>query len=229
MNKKIFRSSIVLGSALFMFIMAPAAMAGYIGNPLATVDAGEMALGLSYDMVSRDYDIDIVGVGVEEGEQNRIIAKGTYGISDELNIYAMFGQVDDDDLGEAGLAYGIGGKYDLEIADMECGLVFQVIKWSVDEGKVTATKTDADMTGIDLALGTAREITNDIVIYGGAMYSLESGEFKMPAAKADIDADDNIGVFIGAEYPASDQITIGAEYRAICESSISLAVTYAFD
>jgi len=205
MNKKIFRSSIVLGSALFMFIMAPSAMAGYIGNPLATVDEGEMALGLVHDMVNRDY-----GKAEDDVDTDRTLLKGIYGVIDGLDVYAMLGKTKVEDDG-SGTGIGLGLKKNLELGDFDCGFVLQALKYDSD---------NADQTDIDVALGTTREVVNDMVVYGGATFSTDSG---------DADESDQLGIFIGAEYPLTSELAVGGEFRAICETSISLAVTYAFD
>jgi len=207
MDKKMFKSSLVLVSAFFMFIIAPAAMAGYIGNPRATVDEGEMALGLVHDMVNRDYEVGNADVDVDT---DRTLLRGIYGLIDGLDVYAMLGKTKVEDDG-SGTGMGIGLKKNIELGDFDCGIVLQALKYDSD---------NFDQTDMDLALGATREVANDMVVYGGVMFSTDSG---------DADESDQLGLFIGAEYPLTSELALGGEFRAICETSISLAVTYAFD
>jgi len=207
MNKKMFKSMIVLVSAIFMFAIVPAAMAGYIGNPRASVDEGEMALGLVYDMVNRDYE---VGNAEFDADTDRTLLKGIYGVIDGLDLYAMVGTTKVEDDG-SGTGIGLGLKKNLELGGFDCGFVLQGLKYDSD---------NSDQTDIDVAFGTTREVINDMIVYGGAMFSTDSG---------DADESDQLGIFIGAEYPLTSELAVGGEFRAICETSISLAVTYAFD
>jgi len=215
MEKELYRASFILALIVMFVSVSPVAMAGTVGNPTATVAQGSFLVGAEIDFWERDME----NGGVNEVEGTKILVKGTYGISDKIDIFGKIGmaKVEDSDME---LAFGFGGKVNVyERGKIKAGVVAQFLFWSGEDSGV-----DIDITEFDLAFGGRYEATKDFDCYGGLMFAVAQGD----ASGADFDEDDTIGIFLGGEYDITPQAKAGVELRLMSETSLTLMANFAF-
>jgi len=221
MKKELYRASFVLALIVMFISVSPVAMAGTVGNPTATVAQGSFLVGAEIDFWEKDMDFD---AGVEEEiESTRILVKGTYGISEKVDVFARIGLVDAETTGfdsDMDIAFGFGGKVNVyEKGQIKAGVVAQVLLWTGEDAGV-----DLDATEFDLAFGGRYEVNKDFDCYGGLMYTMVEGEI----GANDFDADDPLGIFLGGEYDITPQARAGVELRLMSETSLTLMAHFAF-
>jgi len=217
MKKELYRASFILALIVMFISVSPVAMAGTVGNPTATVAQGSFLVGAEIDFWERDMDFDAGSVVEIEG--TKILVKGTYGISDKVDVFGKIGmaEVEDSDMD---IAFGFGGKVNVyEKGQIKAGVVAQFLFWSGEDAGV-----DIDITEFDLAFGGRYEVNKDFDCYGGLMFAMVEGDI----AGSDFDEDDTIGIFLGGEFTITPQARAGVELRLMSETSLTLMANFAF-
>ncbi len=221
MKKELYRAPFILALIVIFVSVSPVAMAGTVGNPTATVAQGSFLVGAEIDFWERDIDFDAGGVVEVEG--TKILVKGTYGISDKIDVFGKIGMADAEYNGfdsDMEIAFGFGGKVNVyDQGQIKAGVVAQFLFWSGDD-----TGVDTDITEFDLAFGGRYEVTREFDCYGGLMLAMVQGD----ADGADFDEDDPIGIFLGGEYDITPQARAGVELRLMSETSLTLMANFAF-
>ncbi len=215
MKKELYRASFILALIVMLVSVSPVAMAGTVGNPTATVAQGSFLVGAEFDFWDRDFE----NGGVVSVEGTKILVKGTYGISDKIDVFGKIGMAEVEDSG-FDPAFGFGGKVNVyEKGQIKAGVVAQFLFWSGEDSGV-----DIDIIEFDLAFGGLYEVTKEFDCYGGLMLAMVEGD----ADGADFNADDPIGIFIGGEYDITPEAKAGVELRLISETSFAFMASFAF-
>ncbi len=107
MKKELYSVSFILALIVIFVSVSPVAIAGTVGNPTATVAHRSFLVGAEIDFWDRDVDID--GVGVEGVDGTKILVKGTYGISDKIDVFGKIGMAKVEDSGYDP-AFGLGWR-----------------------------------------------------------------------------------------------------------------------
>ncbi len=215
MKKELYRASFTFALIVMFVSVSPVAMAGTVGNPTAFVAKGSFLVGAEIDFWKRDMN----NGGTFDVDGTKILVKGTYGISDKIDVFGKIGmaKVEDSDMG---LAIGFGGKLNVyERGKIKAGVVAQFLFWSGEDSGV-----DIDITEFDLAFGGRYEVTKEFDCYGGLMLASANGD----ADGADFNEDDLIGIFLGGEFDITPQAKAGVELRLMSETSFTLMATFAF-
>ena len=198
---------------------------------------------------------EIKNVETDKGYQ--VMLKTSYGLLDNLDAYIKLGLADfeaEDDNYMLGIkwaddiidsstdfAYGFGlkGKYELE-EDWWVGCDLQYLR-SKHEAKVTqdyvfgSTSTKYKSFVVQewhIAPYIAKRI-NNFAPYFGVRYSDMRLKMKNPDAALWLDdykleADDNVGVFLGTDYEIDDNLVLNLEVRFIDEMALSFGADYKF-
>ncbi|MBU4376692.1 MAG: outer membrane beta-barrel protein [Candidatus Omnitrophica bacterium] len=256
---------ILLGIVLFL-CLPMAVYAASIGGA-ETQKKGEFAVSLDSAFIfDRDLKFKSAsGLGATQTIKNTEIDKGyqimlkpSYGLFDNLDVYAKLGIADyevnaDNYVGNAkyaddkidsdtNFAYGFGLKGTYELGnDWLIGCDFQYLR-SKHEAKVTeavvggssssATYKKRVIQEWHIAPYIAKRI-DDLTPYLGVRYSDMELEIKSPSESGWTDdhkyeADDNVGVFLGTDYKISENLTLNLEGRFVDETAMSFACTYKF-
>jgi hypothetical protein len=233
MKKELYRASFIIALIVIFVSVSPVAMAGTVGNPTASVGQGSFQVGAEIDFWERDMEDEDGDEGEVEG--TRILVKGTYGISDKIDVFGKIGMVDAEikDLGietDMDIAFGIGGKVNVyDQGQIKAGIVAQVLLWSGEDSPAPGIDVEVDATEFDLAVGGSYEVSEAFKCYGGLMYSMVSGEVDAGGLGSfDFDEADPIGIFIGGEFDISPQSRAGLELRLMSETSFALMANFAF-
>lgn len=225
---------------------------------IETQGKGKVAVGLEQELVfDRDLKFDkanwdITGITVGKAELdklNRTMAKVSYGLLDNLDIYVKLGVADfKADVnysdpwpgkgvydGKNALAYGFGmkGVYDLE-NDWLIGADVQYLRhrhdWS-PKGYISGEGDKATIQEWHVATSVGYRM-GDFLPYLGVKYSdlrakavwggMEAGQYEKYKAA------DNIGVFVGTDYKLGESWKLNLEARFIDETAMSFGATYRF-
>lgn len=262
------RKLLVLSLAMFLSLSLTAVYAASIGE-VETQGKGKVGIGLDEEwMFDRDLKFDKASWGDLDSESEytvgidsmyRTMARVSYGLLDNLDIYTKLGTADfkitdtytepgeawkDTVKGKNAFAYGFGikGTYDLK-DDWFIGADLQYLR---HENKYNGNGYDelapADIDSWhgkmtfqewQIAPYIAKKI-GDFVPYLGVKYSdLRIKETLIDDDDGDEDwmklkADDNVGVFIGADYKVNDNWKLNLEGRFIDETAMSCGATYKF-
>ncbi len=220
MKKELYRVTFIMALIVMFISVSPVAKAGTVGNPTATVAQGSFLVGAEIDFWERDMEFP---GGVVEVEGTKILAKGTYGISDKVDVFGKIGVADAEYNGfDSGkdIAFGFGGKVNVyEKGQIKAGVVAQILLWSVEDAG-----TEIDATEFDLAFGGRYEVNREFDCYGGLMFAMVEGDI----GGTDFDEDDPIGIFLGGEYDITPQAKSGVELRLMTETSFSFMANFAF-
>ena len=215
MKKELYRALFILALIVMFVSVSPVAMAGTVGNPTATVAQGSFLVGAEIDFWERD----MKNGGVAKFDGTKILVKGTYGISDKIDVFGKIGMAEVENSGWDP-ALGLGGKVNVyERGQIKAGVVAQFLLWSGEDSGV-----DIDIIEFDLAFGGLYEVTKEFDCYGGLMLAMVEGD----ADGADFNADDPIGIFIGGEYDITPEAKAGVELRLISETSFAFMASFAF-
>ncbi len=215
MKKELYRASFILALIVLFVSVSPVAMAGTVGNPIATLAKGSFLVGAEIDIWDRDFE----NGGTFDAEGTKILVKGTYGISDKIDVFGKIGMAEVEDSGFEP-ALGIGGKVNVyERGKIKAGIVAQFLLWSGEDSGV-----DIDIMEFDLAFGGLYEVTKEFDCYGGLMLAMAEGD----ASGNDFNAKDSIGIFLGGEYDITPQAKAGVELRLISETSFTFMANFAF-
>ena len=233
MKKELYRASFILALIVIFVSVTPVAMAGTVGNPTATVEQGSFQVGAEIDFWERDMEDEAGDEGEVEG--TRILVKGTYGISDKIDVFGKIGMADAEikDLDietDMDIAFGIGGKVNVyDQGQIKAGVVAQILLWSGEDSPVPGIDVEVDATEFDLAFGGSYKVSEAFNCYGGLMYSMVSGEVDAGVfGSFDFDEADPIGIFIGGEFAITPQAKAGLELRLMSETSFTLMANFAF-
>jgi len=233
MKKELYRVSFVLALIVVFVSVSPVAIAGTVGSPIATVEQGSFQVGAEIDFFKRDTENELGDKSEVEG--TKMLVKGTYGVSDKIDVFGKIGMVSCEfDLygprveTDMDIAFGFGGKVNVyEKGQIKASILAQVLFWS-GEDTVAGTDYEVEATEFDLAIGGSYEISEAFDCYGGLVYAKASGEVTRPGYALDVDEEDPIGIFIGGEYDITPQAKAGLELRLISATSFSFMANFTF-
>lgn len=190
--------------------------AGTIGDPVPRMSAGRWMVTAELDNWDKDMDHDV------DLESTRFLAKFTYGVSGNVNIFGRIGLAEFE-LGDSDSDYdpawgaGISAKIYDDNA-IEVGLVGQFFQFSGD-----FSGDDFDVTEIDIACGVHHQFNHELSGYGGMAISMVEIDFD----HGDLDEDDPFFFFGGIEFALNPGTDLGVEVRIFGESSITFLANFA--
>jgi len=242
---------------LCVFFTTTSVYAASIGGA-ETQGKGKVAIGLDQEFVfNRDiefdkanWDLGTISINkVKISSLSRTMAKTSYGVLDNLDVYVKLGLADfKSETSYSGartgksiydaknaFAYGLGmkGVYDLA-NDWLIGADLQYLRhrhnWS-PKGDRSGEGDKATIQEWQIAPYLAKRLGN-FVPYAGVKYSdvrmktrwagKDAGDWEKYKAK------DNFGMFAGTGYKLNDQLSLNVEGRFIDETAISFGCTYKF-
>ena len=234
MKKRTLLFASCLASSLMVLFLVSVAMAGTIGNPTLTAAKGSFQLSAGVDLAERDMDVEDEEY---EWEGTSFFIRGTYGISDTVNIHAKLGVCETDDSnGDNEIFYGIGLKGNVyEKDNVKIGFVAQVSRFTAEDDEdwpPFSAEIELDWWEYDIGLGASFYGAGNFVPYAGFLFSKVDGEWDFSVATLDVDDDfdeeDSFGAFLGADYFFSPEFSISGEARLVNENSFSLTLNYSF-
>jgi hypothetical protein len=231
MKKELCKASFILALIVIFVSVSPAAMAGTVGSPTATVEQGSFQVGAEIDLWERDMEVETGDEGEVEGK--KILVKGTYGISDKIDVFAKIGmadaKIDDIDFeSDMDIAYGIGDKVNVyEKGQIKADVDAQIPLCSGDDDTAVGPNVEIDATEFDPAIGGSYEVSEAFNCYGGLMYDMVIEEMSN-GGSVDVDESDPIGIFLGGKYTITPQVKAGLELRLTSETSFTLMGSFAF-
>jgi hypothetical protein len=215
--------------------LVASAYAAPIGVPAATTGAGKTALGGELNVV---IDRDLTGTS-GEAESAQILAKGSIGVDDRLDLdfrigfgnFSVSSSTGDAD-SEIGPAFGAGMRItwaSIPEANLKIGSVFQTLRIRAQDD---ATSNRVSWTEYDAALGAAVDLAGPtdpkrrsgefgLVPYGGLAWS----GLDLNGSPQE---DDAFGVFLGLAAKAQGNLQFGAELRLIDQMALSVGASMAF-
>jgi hypothetical protein len=211
------------------FALPDAASAARLGDPTSVAAPTRFTLGVEYEFLERDVELDspIAGASEAELESQRIFVRGAYGIAPNLEVFARLGGAEAETNtpsvnGDFGLALGGGVK----------GVIFRGPNWAVGAvGQLLYFESenggDIKVLEFDLASGVSFAL-GPVTPYAGLVLQVTQGELTSPAGSSDFDQDNLIGVFFGMNYVPQPNISLGFEAHLIHETSVSLALEARF-
>jgi hypothetical protein len=231
MKKELCKASFILALIVIFVSVSPVAMAETVGSPTATVVQGSFQVGAETDLWEKDMEVE---TGDEdEVESEKILVKGTYGISDKIDVFAKVGmadaKIDDNDFEfDMDIAYEIEGKVNVyEKGQIKADVVAQNPLWSGDDDTAVGPNVEIDATEFDPAIGGSYEVSEAFNCYGGLMYDMVIEEMSN-GGSVDVDESDPIGIFLGGKYTITPQVNAGLELRLTSETSFTLMGSFAF-
>jgi len=231
MKKELYRASFILALIAIFVSVSPVAMAENVGSPTATVVQGSFQEGAETDLWEKDMEVE---TGDEdEVESEKILVKGTYGISDKIDVFAKVGmadaKIDDNDFEfDMDIAYEVEGKVNVyEKGQIKADVVEQNPLWSGDDDTAVGPNVEIDATEFDPAIGGSYEVSEAFNCYGGLMYDMVIEEMSN-GGSVDVDESDPIGIFLGGKYAIVPQVKAGLEFRLTSETSFTLMGSFAF-
>ena len=231
MKKELCKASFILALIVIFVSVSPVAMAGTVGSPTATVEQGSFQVGAEIDLWERDMEVETGDEG--EVESKKILVKGTYGISDKIDVFAKSGmadaKIDDIDFeSNMDIAYGIGDKVNVyEKGQIKADVDAQIPLCSGDDDTAVGPNVEIDATEFDPAIGGSYEVSEAFNCYGGLMYDMVIEEMSN-GGSVDVDESDPIGIFLGGKYTITPQVKAGLELRLTSETSFTLMGSFAF-
>ena len=231
MKKELCKASFILALIVIFVSVSPVAMAGTVGSPTATVEQGSFQVGAEIDLWERDMEVETGDEGEVEGK--KILVKGTYGISDKIDVFSKIGmadaKIDDIDFEyDMVIAYGIGDKVNVyEKGQIKADVDAQIPLCSGDDDTAVGPNVEIDATEFDPAIGGSYEVSEAFNCYGGLMYDMVIEEMSN-GGSVDVDESDPIGIFLGGEYTITPQVKAGLELRLMSETSFTLMGSFAF-
>ncbi len=232
MKKELCKASFILALIVIFVSVSPVAMAGTVGSPTATVEQGSFQVGAEIDLWERDMEVETGDEG--EVESKKILVKGTYGISDKIDVFAKIGmadaKIDNNDFEfDMDIAYEIEGNVNVyEKGQIKADVVAQNPLWSGnDDDTAVGPNVEIDATEFDPAIGGSYEVSEAFNCYGGLMYDMVIEEMSN-GGSVDVDESDPIGIFLGGKYTITPQVKAGLELRLTSETSFTLMGSFAF-
>jgi hypothetical protein len=232
MKKELYRASFILALIAIFVSVSPVAMAENVGSPTATVVQGSFQEGAETDLWEKDMEVE---TGDEdEVESEKILVKGTYGISDKIDVFAKVGmadaKIDDNDFEfDMDIAYEVEGKVNVyEKGQIKADVVEQNPLWSGnDDDTAVGPNIEIDATEFDLAFGGNYEVSEAFNCYGGLMYAMVIGEM-YNGGSVYVDESYPICIFLGGEYTITPHVKAGLELRQMSETSFTFMTSFAF-
>jgi hypothetical protein len=232
MKKELYRTLFILALIAIFVSVSPVAMAEPFGSPTATVVQGSFQVGAETDLWEKDMEVE---TGDEdEVESEKIRVKGTYGISDKIDVFAKVGmadaKIDDNDFEfDMDIAYEVEGKVNVyEKGQIKADVVEQNPLWSGnDDDTAVGPNIEIDATEFDLAFGGNYEVSEAFNCYGGLMYAMVIGEMSN-GGSVGVYESDPIGIFLGGEYTITPHVKAGLELRQMSETSFTFMTSFAF-
>lgn len=187
---------------------------------------------------------------------NRTMVKGSYGLADGLDFYALLGASDFESTlpwtlsggtnesgeykfnGDYGVAYGGGMKAKMELENnWIIGCDIQYLEHRNDFSGTNSTSTDSLVGDVTFrewhsASYVAKKIGN-FVPYVGAKYSSVKTKYKIKwedgsTSTLKFDSKNNVGVFLGTDWELNDTWSLNLEGRFVDETAISFSAGYKF-
>jgi opacity protein-like surface antigen len=236
-QRKLLLSMMVVG----MLSSAALALAP-MGPPVATLAEGQAAVGLGYAMSDMTVELSgpTFGLGDAELDVENTMYYGVigYGISSEWNAYVALGFADaeidadsgDDFEGGADFGFAVGTKRTLHDngTDTKWGTVFQYSTGETDD-KISVVSQYAnfhltavpgtieyDWYEIQLALGPAVQVNEDLCLYGGPFLHFAEGDLRHKAggvtAEFELEQAWELGGYIGALLNLGGSASLSAEF-----------------
>ena len=232
MKKELYRTLFILALIAIFVSVSPVAMAEPFGSPTATVVQGSFQVGAETDLWEKDMEVE---TGDEdEVESEKIRVKGTYGISDKIDVFAKVGmadaKIDDNDFEfDMDIAYEFEGKVNVyEKGQIKADVVAQNPLWSGnDDDTAVGPNIEIDATEFDLAFGGNYEVSEAFNCYGGLMYAMVIGEMSN-GGSVGVYESDPIGIFLGGEYTITPHVKACLELRQMSETSFTFMTSFAF-
>jgi len=232
MKKELYRASFILALIAIFVSVSPVAMAENVGSPTATVVQGSFQEGAETDLWEKDMEVE---TGDEdEVESEKILVKGTYGISDKIDVFAKVGmadaKIDDNDFEfDMDIAYEVEGKVNVyEKGQIKADVVEQNPLWlGNDDDTAVGPNIEIDATEFDLAIGGNYEVSKAFNCYGGLMYAMVIGEM-YNGGSVYVDESYPICIFLGGEYTITPHVKAGLELRQMSDTSFTFMTSFAF-
>ncbi len=232
MKKELYRTLFILTLIAIFVSVSPVAMAEPFGSPTATVVQGSFHVGAETDLLEKDMEVETGDEDEVESENIRV--KGTYGISDKIDVFAKVGmadaKIDDNDFEfDMDIAYEIEGEVNVyEKGQIKADVVAQNPLWSDnDDDTAVGPNFEIDATEFDLAIGGNYEVSEAFNCYGGLMYAMVIGEMSN-GGSVGVYESDPIGIFLGGEYTITPHVKAGLELRQMSETSFTFMTSFAF-
>jgi hypothetical protein len=217
---------------ILFFAGGDRAVGGSIGDPGATLEKGTWALGPEISGVSRE--ISDQGNVRYDTESWRLLLKGSYGITDWLEVFGRLGGATfkirgtpfDSSLGIAA-GGGLKGTFlDPPAHPLRYSLGGQFLYIQTDNQGATAKWFE-----YDIWLGASYKDLKNLIPYGGVVYSRVDGKlenFNPQPALDKFKSPTAAGIFFGIDWPLSKKTNLGIEARLFSENSGTLSLMYRF-
>lgn len=249
--KKLLFGSLLIFLCLFIAVSGYAASVG----EAETQGKGKVGIGVDQEFIfDRDMKYQKGTENMDWGKveidsMSRTMAKISYGLLDNLDLYVKLGAADAKVKGKAydswvgtdgsfgvntnnGFAWGLGAKATYELAnDWFLGTDVQYLRHKQDGRASYTGDPDWDVKYTFQEWQVAPYIAKRIgkfVPYAGVKYSDLRMNHKDIDGTIKFKADDNFGMFVGTGYKINDRLSLNAEGRFIDETAISVACTYKF-
>jgi outer membrane protein W len=253
----------LIALSLVTFLCLPLAVyAASIGGA-ETQGQGKFGIGLDQEFVfDRDLKFDKASWGglgpgetlkIEIDRMYRTMVKASYGVLDNLDVYAKLGTADFKmtgvftapgeewhhvEKGRNAFAYGVGAKGTYNLNDnWLIGIDLQYLghknKYkasgynALNPAQTESWEGKATFREWQVAPYIAKKIGN-FVPYLGVKYSDLRIKDKTEDGWMKLKADDNVGVFLGTDYKLAENWKLNLEGRFVDETAMSLAATYKF-
>jgi opacity protein-like surface antigen len=231
---------ILLLTLISCFVVSGLVYASPVGNPAKPLLANEempFSAGAEFDFVfERELDVSDVDMSVEN--LNIYAAKLAYTLEKRAELYCLLGVANGELSIESG---GVDLSIDTETA-FAWGIGATVFLYEFDngirlgvDGNFRNTAPSLDEVDVDLeysewqiALGVSKQI-DQFVPYGGIKYSDVKAELTIPGVGSEDTGSDNIfGIFVGCDFLANENISVGIEGRFIDETALAIRGMYRF-
>ena len=232
MKKELCKASFILALIVIFVSVSHVVMAETVGSPTATVVQGSFKVGAETDLWEKDMEVE---TGDEdEVESEKILIKGTYGISGKIDVFAKVGiadaKIDDNNFElDMDIAYEIEGKVNVyEKGQIKADVVaHNPLRSGNDDDTAVGPNIEIDATEFDLAIGGNYEVSEAFNCYGGLMYAMVIGEMSN-GRSVDVYESNPIGIFLGGEYTITPHVKAGLELRQMSETSFTFMTSFAF-
>ena len=209
----------------FIIAFAGGAWAQVLGNPVPATAPDRIGVGLGLEQFNRDLQID--GGSSDDLDYARTTFQVNYGVGKGAMVQGYLGLVRaKPDGGDTFSGQEIGANYrqtiDITIpmgdAGIETALLGDLRYGDLDDGE------SFDYFEITIGYGGSYPLTQRLNAYGGVLYSEIWGEI----GSQDVNADDNLGFWGGAEFAAAEALRVSGELHILHEFGIAVLLQYNF-
>lgn len=218
--------------AIFGLFLTKPMQAGSIGDPGASLSKGSGSLGPEISWVGREIR-DREGMRYDT-EAWRLLLKGSYGITDRLEVFGRLGGAT---LKIRGTAYdgssGVAGGAGLKATFLDppnhplgYSLGGQFFYTQPGDGGA-----DANWFEYDIWAGISCKKRKDFIPYGGIIYSRVNGKLKnfpLRPMLDDFESPTAAGIFLGLDWQINQKTKLGFELRGGSENSGTFSLSYRF-